>query len=104
MFVDISFDNAKVYNIEKADIVKGQKFTLTTDFENGRFFSDNDPVLSYKVDGTEVNATADEVGLATIQIQDQSFAIVKILTINVVDSIVGKAATLGAVAGVPVPK
>jgi len=104
MQVDITFEFAKVYNFDKADVVKGQKFTLTTDFENGRYFSDNDEVLSLSVAGNQVAGTADATGVATILIMDQAFAIQKTLTINVVDTLQEKAATLGAEAGEPIVK
>jgi hypothetical protein len=104
MTVDIAFDFAKVYNIERADIAVGQKFKLFTDFENGRFFSDNDQVLSLRPNGKEVEGTADEVGDTTILIMDDQFTIQKKLTIKVVEAIVDPAASLGITAGEPQPK
>lgn len=104
MQVDISFDFAKIYNIEKADIVIGQKFTLLTDFDGGRWFSDQDQVLSLKVVGRDAQGTASEVGTSTILIMDSTFAIQKQITINVVQEIVPMAQSLGVVAEQPVLK
>ena len=104
MTVDIAFDFAKVYNIERVDIVKGQNFKLFTDFENGRFFSDNDEVLSIKPVGTTVHGEALAVGASTILIMDSQLNIQKNLTINVLDAIVDPAASLGIEAGNPINK
>lgn len=104
MQIDIALTNAKIYNIEKADIVKGEEFTLYSDFDNGRWFSDNDEVISLKVSGKDAEAKANENGTTTILIMDSAFAIQKTITINVVDEISPMAASLGASAGPPQPK
>lgn len=104
MTVDIAFDFAKAYNIERADIVMGQAFKLFTDFEGGRFFSDNDEVLSIKPVGTTVQGSALAVGTSTILIMDSQLNIQKNLTINVVEAIVDPAASLGPEAAPPIPK
>jgi hypothetical protein len=104
MQVDISFDFAKVYNIEKVDIVVGQKFTLITDYDGGRYFSENDPVLSLKPIGRDVEGEANEVGTSTILIMDASFVILKTLTIQVVEAIAPLASTLGVTAGSAIQK
>lgn len=96
MQVDISFEFAKVYNIEKVDIVKGQKFNLFTDTEGVRWFSENDPVLSFKVIGKDVEGQAEEIGVSTILIMDAAYAILKTLLITVVDAIIPMATSLGA--------
>lgn len=96
MQVDISFDFAKIYNIEKADIVVGQRFTLLTDYEGGRYFSENDPVLTLKPMGKDVEGEANEIGTSTILIMDNAYAILKTLTINVVSAIIPMATNLGA--------
>lgn len=104
MRVDVSFDFAKVYNIERFDVVIGQNFTLLSDFDNGKWFSDNDPVLSLRVNGKDVDAKAVEKGTTTILIMNTEHVIQKTLTINVVDEILPMAASLGVTAGTPVPK
>jgi hypothetical protein len=103
MRIDIAFDFAKVYNIDMADVVLGQKFTLLSD-SDGRWFSDNDPVLSFKVNGKEIEAEAKELGTTTILIMDDNFAIQKQFTIKVVPEILALATTLNATAGTPVLK
>jgi hypothetical protein len=104
MQVDISFDFAKVYNIDKADVVSGQKFTLSTDFDNGKWFSDQDQVLSLKVSGRDAEATANEVGTSTILIMDSSFTIQKQLVIKVVEQILPMAQSLNPEAETPIQK
>jgi hypothetical protein len=104
MQVDISFDFAKIYNIERVDVVAGQKFKLFTDAEGLRFFSDNDPVLSLRPNGTVVEGAADDLGTTTILIMDANDVIHKKLVIRVVDAIVEPAATLNPTAGEPVLK
>jgi len=81
MQVDVSFEFAKVYNIDTIDVVKGQKFSFQVDGD-GRWFSDNDDVLSLKVTGKEAEASADAEGTTTILIMDESFAIQKTLTVT----------------------
>lgn len=104
MQIDIAFDFAKVYNIERADVVVGQSFTLLSDFDNGKWFSDNDPVLSLRVNGKDADVVANEKGSTTILIMNSVLEVQKILTINVVDTIVTPASSLGATAGAPILK
>jgi len=105
MQVDITFDFAKVYNIEKADIAVGQKFTLTTDFTAAsKWFSDNDPVLSLKVTGNSAEDEAMQTGTSTILIMNEVNGIEKTLVFKVVDSIQPMAADLGLRAGEPETK
>lgn len=106
MQVDISFDFARVYNFERADVVVGQKFRLDSDAQDQplKWFSDNDPVISLKVTGNSAEATADQTGTTTILILDESFGLVKRLTINVVDDIQLMATSLGISTGPPQPK
>lgn len=105
MQVDISFDFAKVYNIEKADVVKGQKFSLITDAAPGsKWFADQDEVLSLKVTGSTGEVTAGELGTSTILIMDELFAIQKTIVIKVVESIQPMATSLGLSASDAEPK
>jgi hypothetical protein len=105
MHVDIAFEFAKVYNVEKVDVVKGQHFSLLTSFDPSvKWFSDNDPVLSLKVEGANAEASADNIGTSVIVLVDSEFAVLKKLTINVVDSIQAMASTLGVSSGDPVNK
>lgn len=104
MQVDIILEYAKVYDIERADILKGQKFILYADYPDGRWFSDNDPVLTLSVDGGMAACEATAVGLATILIMDASFSVLKKLYVNIVEDFVPQAISLGAQAGAAVPK
>lgn len=104
MQVDIVFDFAKVYNIDRADVVQGQSFELMTDYDNGRWLSENDEVLSIKVNGKDAKLQALEVGLSTIIIADQALVHQKQIIINVVEKIEPMAATLNVTAGQPVRK
>lgn len=104
MTVDVAFEFAKVFDITNLEVVVGQKFTLLTDYSGGRWFSDNDPVLTLKVSDTDAEVSADATGLTTVLIMDNTFAIQKQLTINVVNDIVPMAKTLGPVMDETVPK
>lgn len=105
MVVDISFEFAKVYNIERFDVVRGQKFTLLSDAtEVIKWFADNDPVLSLVQSGASVEAEATAVGETTILIMNESFAELKRLSIRVVDKIEPQATELGIIADDPIPK
>jgi hypothetical protein len=100
MQVDVTFDFAKVYNIEKIDVAKGQRFALNTDYtEPSKWFSDNDPVLALKVSGNNAEAEAKEVGTSTVLIMSSAFGIEKTLTINVVEQVVPMAVDLGVSSG-----
>lgn len=97
MQVDIVFGIAKVYNVEKFDVAKGQEFVIETDrTEASQWFSDNDPVLSLKVQGNGAHVIAKETGPSTILIMNESRGVEKTLTINVVDSVLPDAVDLGA--------
>lgn len=110
MQIDIALDNVRVYNIEKADIVTGEKFTLTvaTPEISGKlkWFTDNDPALDIELteDTGEINVVAGELGKSTILIMDESFKILKTLTLNIVDDINPIARKINAVIGTPVAK
>lgn len=105
MQVDISLDNARIYNIEKADIVKGQKFTLNSDYaETSHWFSDEDQVLSIKVTGSTAQVEAKELGKSTILIMNADYDSIKTLTFNVVESIEPMATDIGVSAAEPVNK
>lgn len=105
MKVDISFDFAKVYDIERADVVKGQKFVLLTDWaDNARWFADNDAVLSLNVTGANAALEATAIGTSIILIMGPELDLIKKLTIQVVDEILEPAKELGATAEAPVSK
>lgn len=106
MVVDVSFEFAKVYNIEKFDVVKGQKFTLFTDAAPTpiKWFADNDAALSIIEGDTSADIAATNIGLATILIMDNSLNKLKELTINVVSAIVEPAKDLGLTADTPIVK
>jgi hypothetical protein len=105
MQVDITFEFAKAYNVEKIDVVKGQKFTINTDYtEPSKWFSDSDPVLSLVVDSGSAEAEAKELGLSTILIMNSGFEIQKTLTIKVVSSIEPMATALDVTTGESIEK
>ena len=105
MQVDVIFEFAKVYNVDKKiDVVKGQKFSINTDLTGGsKWFSDNDPVLSINVVGSNANIEASELGTSTILIMGTDFGIQKELIISVVED-VNQASSLGVESGQPVTK
>jgi hypothetical protein len=111
MLVDIVLKNAKVFNVEHMQIVKGEKFSLLTDATSPiRWFSDNDPVLSIDVLGANADLSADQLGNSTIFIFDsaipapgQAPTLLKNLYIEVV-SATDQAAILNTSAGNPVSK
>jgi hypothetical protein len=104
MQVDVAFEFAKVYNVDRIDVVAGQPFTLYSDYDNGKWFSDNDPALSIKPSGKDAELKAIEKGSVTILVMDENFAIQKKLSINVMDAILPPATDLGLTAGTPEPK
>lgn len=114
MQVDVSFEFAKVYNVDKQiDVVRGEAFKLTTDLTGKtKWFSDQDQVLSLKQsdkegeNGDEVGAEikAEALGTSTILIMNENFGIIKELTVVVVDAINPMAVSLQAQAGAAIQK
>lgn len=104
MTVDILFQFAKVYNIDRVDVVKGQKFKLLSTFENGKWFSDEDTVLTLKVSKGNAEVTADNEGQSTILIMSDSHTIVKELLITVINDPADMATNLNPSADTPVSK
>jgi hypothetical protein len=104
MQVDIVLKNAKVYNMDKADILLGESFGLETDgFDDQEWFANNDPVLTITGSGKNVAVKADAIGKSIIQIEDSGFNRMKTITINVVGTL-EQAATLGVTADAAEPK
>ncbi len=105
MNVDISFDFAKIFNIQKwVHVVKGQKFSLFTDAEGEiKFFTDNDPVLNLSPTGPNVDIEATELGDSTLLILDNNFSVIKEIVFSVVSSI-NPAEKLGLTADAAVSK
>lgn len=111
MLVDLILKNAKVFNVEHMQIVKGEKFSLLTDATNPiRWFSDNDPVLSMTVLGQNADLSADDLGNSTLLLLDAAPpppgalpTLLKTLFIEVV-SATDQAAKLNTSAGNPVSK
>lgn len=104
MTVTAVFDNVKVYDVTKFDVVKGQKFSLLSDAPDGaRWFSSEDPALTIKVSGKNADVTADELGASEVVIVDSNWNRLKIMAIEVVES-TEQASTLGLSAGQPEPK
>lgn len=105
MQVDFIFENARVYNVEKVDVVKGQAFSIYTDQTGAtKWFSDNDPVLALTVKGNSADVKANETGSSEILIMDENKAVLKTLSIKVVDQIEMPATDLNTEAGEPVIK
>ena len=105
MKADIKFEFAKVYDIERADVVIGQKFSILTDYEGPtQWFADNDKVLAIDVSGNNAEIEATAEGKSTVLIMNPDLLIIKKITINVVPAILDLAVDLGATADEPVNK
>lgn len=105
MQVDISLINAKVYNIEKFQVVIGQKFSLFTD--SGiplSWFANNDQVLNVTDNDSSADVEATGLGTSIILIMDKDLKEVKRLTVDVVSAIVEQARNLNATGGQPILK
>lgn len=106
MQVDVIFSNARVYRVKKMDVVLGQKFSLVTNNAAPiRWFFNNDIVLSLTetTNGADVEATS--FGESTLLMIDESFNLLGVVIINVVNEIgTGKAVDLGLTADEPVTK
>jgi hypothetical protein len=94
MQVDVAFDFAKVFDINRLNVVKGQKFTLLTDGTNQKWFADNDEVLEIKNAGTKGDITATGLGTSTILLMGPDKNVLKELTISVLESIEPEATKL----------
>lgn len=105
MQVNATFDFARIFDISKMEIVKGQAFSLDT-AEPGqlKWFSDNDPVLSLEVKGGNAEGKALQVGTSEIIIMSVDYISKKKLFISVVDSVSAPAVKLDAQAGAAEPK
>ncbi len=90
MEANIVFENVKAYNVTKFDVRLGETFKVQLiDAARGlRWFSDNDPVLSIKVDsaGEEATVTATGKGECDIQLQSNN-EIVMVLQVEVYDNV-----------------
>lgn len=86
MKINVVFDFAKVYDVSRIDVVKGQKFSLEAD-QDGKIFSDNDPVLDLKQSGLITDIVAAEVGTSILWMVGADKQILKELTISVVDKL-----------------
>lgn len=106
MQVNVLFEFAAVFNVDHViNVVKGQKFSLETDVDQkSQWFTDNDPVLTLKVAGSNAEVEALEIGTSTVLILNPDFSVIKKLVINVVDEIKHQATSLNLVAGEPVLK
>lgn len=106
MQVDISFNNSRVYDINRADVVVGETFTLDLDHDSEvRWFVDNDPAFDIKeVTNKTVKFKPNETGESTVLIMNSEFNILKKLQFRVVDAIVPMAASLKLTAEEPILK
>lgn len=105
MQIDILLSNARVYDIVKADILINEKFSLLSNdsVTETKWFSDNDEVLSMIVNKNNANIVATKEGQSTILIMNNSFEILKTLTI-VVKQTLESAVSLNISADSPVSK
>jgi membrane carboxypeptidase/penicillin-binding protein PbpC len=105
MQVDVIFDFAKVYDINRFDVASGQSFKLTTDHVGkSKWFADNDEVLEMKVTDNNGAFVAKDKGTSTLLIMDENKTILKEITISVVDAVVPQAVSLNLSADAPEPK
>lgn len=106
MKVDVSFFNARVFDVSRIDVITGQIFGLDTDFPGDcLWFSDNDPVLEINVTaGSSATLKALKEGVCTLLLMAPDRKILKEITINVVAQILPPADTLAATTGTPVSK
>ena len=106
MQVDVTFSNAKVYDINRIDIKLGEKFTLSTSGDGSEdLFSDNDPVLDLTTNGTNVTGTAAQIGTSKLKwINTAGTGIIKDVVINVLSEILPPASDLGLSADSAIPK
>lgn len=104
MQVDLTLKNARVYDVNRLEILLGEQFTLDTDGTAAdQWFSNNDPVLSILADaGNQALCHADQVGACIIKIESAE-QVVKVLHVEVVTT-TERAADLGVTAGTPEPK
>lgn len=109
MKINFVFDFAKIYYPEftadiNIDIVKGQPFEIHTDSPTDiDFTANNDPVLDLIDDGKNIKAVAAQVGISRIIIMDSNLSHLKVIYINVVET-VDMVSTLGLTVGNPEPK
>jgi hypothetical protein len=96
MQVDISFEFAKVFNIDKlVHVAKGQQFSIFTDStDKVNFFSNNDATLAINASDNAADITATGLGESILLIMDANFTIVKTLIFLVLDSIQEPATSL----------
>lgn len=94
MKVDLILSNAKVYDVNRIELVKGESFQLEADTP-GKYFSDNDPVLELTVKSDKVvHGIAADNGTSIIWIVDGNKQVIKELTISVVAYIEPQATAL----------
>lgn len=89
MQIDIILSNARIYDINKVDIVIAEKFSLIPDdtTKDIRLFADNDPVLDIVQNKTSIDVVASDIGMSTILLMNPSMQVEKTLYINVVASL-----------------
>jgi hypothetical protein len=105
MQVDVIFDFAKVYDINRMEVAKGQAFQLVTDHTGiSKWFADNDPVLAIVVTGNNAELFAKEKGTSTLLIMDENKTTLKEILISVVDAIIPQATSLNLSADAPESK
>ena len=86
MKLDVFFDKSAVYNFEKLDVAVGEKFKVTTDLADVRWFFDNDPVVAAIVLNQEALIEAKQEGVTTVMFVKNN-QIVHQFTITVINPI-----------------
>jgi len=106
--LDVSFGNAKIYDVTKFDVKVGEKFTLTLyeteSSPNLKWLWSNDPVLESEQKNNTSDVIAKKVGISELYLLGEDMKVAKILSINVVEDIIEPATNLGLAAESPVMK
>lgn len=103
--INITFNsiNSTAYDVSSLTLGKGQQIYMSIPSIEGNtnWFATNDPVLSIVPSTNFATISADEVGVSTIQIQDDDANILKKITITVISD---QATSLGITIGSPETK
>lgn len=103
MQIDITFDFAKVFDVKRLHVAKGQTFAFHVP-HHYRVFSDNDEVLDVRGRTGKIEVTAASEGHCTLLFLNREFEIRKHLSVRVVASVQPQAGDLNPSADSPIPK
>lgn len=104
MIVNATFDNVRVFNVDRLDVLKGQVFELDIETleEEVVLFASRDVVLNIEDEKAGATLKADNVGTSEILfLAKTDYRVVKKLVINVLDEIQVPAKTLSPTAEEP---